>query len=796
MNPSFYIGVVEDRFDPKKLGRARVRVMGLHTFDKTVLPTADLPWAYKIQQTTSGAISGVGHAPVGVVEGTWVAVQYIDPDKQMPFIVGTFGGIPQVSNPGLESFSVEPGTTDSTNVPTNALRTEDGTVVTDGSGEPITTGEEPKPPTTDPEWKAKVTKRLGELESTNNYKAVNQLNYLGKYQFGAAALTDRGYIKKGTSNRGLDDPANWTGKDGIRSKEDFLNSQSVQEKVMSENIDANYKTMKRIGIPLDTMSDADKAGYVASAHLYGAGGAKNLYNGVVKADANGTTTKKYFAEGHKAVSGTTPEAPPQNNTVQRPQEVAKQNKESIKQEPPTSEQKVGYKNKVIPFKNDQVGFKDPSQTYPLETHLNEPDTNRLARHEKIGQTIVFSKENSKHTGVAKANGKGSWDQSPIPYNAQYPFNNVWQSESGHLLEFDDTPGKERTHFYHAKGTFTEVDHNGTQVNFIVGDNYVIMERNGKVHVVGSLDVKVDGAHTLLVEGNTDVQVNGNATINIHSSAKINVARNLDITAGGSIMMKAGGRFAVDASRIDLNSGVASGLATIGSIGASTSEAGALNVSTRGEELAINYEVLSDDPAEYEAFKKVAVQEGILTEEQVAAKPDVTEKADVPPNKAEEKPVPPVSKQTFDCNEKLSKHYTLGDLTAGCTRKLRDQAGLTAEQIYNNLRALAINVLDPLKDRYPNMKINSCLRIDNGKSQHNKGEAVDVSFPGLSRSDLFDRVKQVQQQVPYDQMILEYLTPGGNGWIHISYKQGGLRNQAFTMNNHARVGSMGTFSRVA
>jgi len=41
----FYIGVIEDRHDPEQTGRFRVRVLGLHTEDKVLLPTADLPWA-------------------------------------------------------------------------------------------------------------------------------------------------------------------------------------------------------------------------------------------------------------------------------------------------------------------------------------------------------------------------------------------------------------------------------------------------------------------------------------------------------------------------------------------------------------------------------------------------------------------------------------------------------------------------------------------------------------------------------------------------------------------------------
>ena len=90
-----YYGVVEDRGDPKQLGRVKVRVLGLHTEDKVILPTADLPWATVI--THDGAMSGIGTTPSFFVEGTWVLVDFFDKDRQEPYVLGGLPGIPNTT---------------------------------------------------------------------------------------------------------------------------------------------------------------------------------------------------------------------------------------------------------------------------------------------------------------------------------------------------------------------------------------------------------------------------------------------------------------------------------------------------------------------------------------------------------------------------------------------------------------------------------------------------------------------------------------------------------------------------
>lgn len=87
-----YSGIVEDRNDPRELGRYRVRIFGIHSHDKNEVPTAALPWANPLQPATSAAINGVGQTPK-LLLGTNVIVTFMDEDKQRPLILGSIAGI-------------------------------------------------------------------------------------------------------------------------------------------------------------------------------------------------------------------------------------------------------------------------------------------------------------------------------------------------------------------------------------------------------------------------------------------------------------------------------------------------------------------------------------------------------------------------------------------------------------------------------------------------------------------------------------------------------------------------------
>jgi hypothetical protein len=96
----WFTGVVEDRRDPMKLGRMKVRIAGLHTEKRELgltegIPVEDLPWAHPMQPLTSAAMNGIGTTPLGPVEGTWVVGFFRDGENaQEPIVMGTLGGYP------------------------------------------------------------------------------------------------------------------------------------------------------------------------------------------------------------------------------------------------------------------------------------------------------------------------------------------------------------------------------------------------------------------------------------------------------------------------------------------------------------------------------------------------------------------------------------------------------------------------------------------------------------------------------------------------------------------------------
>jgi hypothetical protein len=146
---------------------------------------------------------------------------------------------------------------------------------------------------------------------------------------------------------------------------------------------------------------------------------------------------------------------------------------------------------------------DESQTlYPRK--LDEPTTSRLARNDSDYPSSI---------NQAKASKKASKVEPDSYYAAKYPYNNVYESESGHALEFDDTKDAERVHLYHRSGSYIEWGPAGDRSERIQKDKFTVVVGDDSVYVQGDVNIFVDGDYNLNVTG--DIKINGK-TVNINN----------------------------------------------------------------------------------------------------------------------------------------------------------------------------------------------------------------------------------------------------------------------------------------
>ena len=195
---------------------------------------------------------------------------------------------------------------------------------------------------------------------------------------------------------------------------------------------------------------------------------------------------------------------------------------------------------------DKFGFSDPEGKYPLRDYMNEPDTNRLARGIIDGTHIKF-KDSVRKFSIPTANG-GSYDQPQSAYSSIYPYNKVYETESGHVVEFDDSPGGERINVFHRKGTYYEVDPNGTQTNYVVGDSFVIVERNGNIYVNGTCNLTCAGPMNILCQGDANLEVKGQADCTFHNDVNLGVALDFNVAVGGDFNVLVEGNYNVEVGK--------------------------------------------------------------------------------------------------------------------------------------------------------------------------------------------------------------------------------------------------------
>lgn len=219
------------------------------------------------------------------------------------------------------------------------------------------------------------------------------------------------------------------------------------------------------------------------------------------------------------------------------------------------------------------GFNDPNgrvndeevSVYPREI---EVDTNRLAVNNADKEhASLTARKAGRLTGIATADfnpvivadeseipgsDSDTFDQPSITYNAVYPYNHVFESESGHIREYDDTENYTRIHERHRSGTAYEIDHTGNKTNLIVGDQFTNIKGKDQHYIQGNSDVTINGRHKLFINkdgsanNNYDIQIGPNANINIQvDKGNINLVTtdgNINVNSGGDYNLRVAGNY--------------------------------------------------------------------------------------------------------------------------------------------------------------------------------------------------------------------------------------------------------------
>lgn len=816
----WWVGVVENRDDPERLGRCKVRIFGYHTEDKNLLPTEDLPWATPIQPITSASISGIGATPVGIVPGTWVTGWFLDgKEAQQPIIFGTIPG-----KPGIKKEAAEKKKQDLTKV--NVLKDGTGLPIYEHTGNlifksAVTTSLRNSFTPLIPADIDKLFNALATKLSSNSLNKVGEQGELGKYQITVKALIQLGYVSLpfvGTVDKTLlDDATYWTGLNNIKSKQEFLSSGLIQEEAMLKLTKYNYDNL----ISLNKITEQDDktivSGFLSSAHVFGIAGSDDFE----RKDIYGRQAKDFFTLGVTALGGTT--------------ETVRKNYESADNYLP--ERNNGTITNEDLAKSE--GFSDPDKKYPKYEYQGLSDINKLAVSDK--SHLSFKVKKAQRTeNIQLARSAGTWSEPETAYKATYPYNQVFETEAGHVIELDSTPNAERIQIFHKKGTYIEIDVNGTMVRKVLGDNYEVLDRNNFLYVKGAQNLTVEGKTLIYVKDDAAIEVDGDVSVTGHKDAFVRVANNMALAAKNIVMsgkdsvniisegpinlqsskevnMKSGSSIAMDAAgSMSLNAGINLSMNAL----LIKSQMGANKVSqlpvqnfpipdARGPNKTSIPPYQRNEFFEEDFIYDAVEPEAIEWNDYRANEGQISNSVDIDlllPNAEDLAPnlirtagresslvrVPcDVCDQfggVFPKSFKLSKNFTIQDVVVGnqAPPTIVAQYGLSAKDIVCNLMQLAENVLEPLRKQFPGLQVTSSLRRDNipnnsrpgtfvRQADHGIGGAVDIVWPRIniktSAYEYLEITEWCKTNIPFRQLLFELSTNSDGSlrgvWVHIA-----------------------------
>ena len=135
--------------------------------------------------------------------------------------------------------------------------------------------------------------------------------------------------------------------------------------------------------------------------------------------------------------------------------------------------------------------------------------------------------------------------------------------------------------------------------------------------------------------------------------------------------------------------------------------------------------------------------------------------------------------------KLSKNLSLAEATKSLTAKRLGIDNTPDDWTTENLRQVAINIFQPVRDAFRNpIYVSSGYRSadlntaigGSRRSQHVEGRALDLDadvFRGCTNSEIFNYVRE---NLEFDQLIWEFGDEDNPDWVHVSFVYDGINRK--------------------
>lgn len=178
--------------------------------------------------------------------------------------------------------------------------------------------------------------------------------------------------------------------------------------------------------------------------------------------------------------------------------------------------------KAESLKDKRNGFSDPNGIFPKTEYERQSSVNEIARG--------FKRVNVE-LGGSVSDIDLDLNEEPV---SLYPNNQVKETASGHIVEYDDTPGAERVMIRHTSGSGVEMRADGTVIYGSTKNTVRVTACDEKVIVDGDGELQYNGNLKLKVAGDFDVEVGGDYNVTVKGDMEQNVTRGFVQDVAGDV----------------------------------------------------------------------------------------------------------------------------------------------------------------------------------------------------------------------------------------------------------------------